>query len=226
MKKILIAINSRYGSGGAEIGRIISEHYGITLYDRKLIEDTAKNMGFDADDIEHVDEGASSLLYSLSVNAYAINGISGYSHMPVHEKYYKIQCDVIKNAAERGSAVFIGRCADYILKDDYKIFSVYLCAPVEYRINRMMQLENTDYANSKKKVTKADKKRASNYSFRTGEIMNNCENYNLCLNTSLYDIESAAEIIIKAIDSFYKNSTTHKHNKGESTKWTKDFPKH
>ncbi len=205
MKKLLIAINSRYGSGGAEIGRIIAEHYGITLYDRKLIEDTAKSMGFDADDIEHVDEGASSLLYSLSANAYTINGVSVYPHTSVQEKYYKIQCDIIKNAAKNGSCVFIGRCADYILKDDYKVFSIYLYAPIKFRINKTTQQENVDYAKAKKIVTKSDKKRASNYSFRTGESMNNCENYNMCLNTSLFDTKSAAQIIIKAIDSFYND---------------------
>lgn len=204
MKKILIAINSRYGSGGAEIGKILAEHYGITLYDRQLIDDTAKSMGFNADDIEHIDEAASSLLYSLSVNAYAINGISGYSHMPIYEKYYRIQCDIIKKAAQEDSAIFIGRCADYILKDDFKVFSVYTCAPIEHRIKRTAQLECTDTAKAKKIVAKADKRRSANYSFRVGESMNNCENYNICINTSLFDIETAAEIIINAVDKYYQ----------------------
>lgn len=204
MEKILIAINSRYGSGGAEIGKILAEHYGIALYDRKLIDDTAQSMGFESDDIEHVDEAASSLLYSLSVNAYAINGISGYPHMPIYEKYYRIQSDVIKKAAQEGSAVFIGRCADYILRDDFKIFTVYTYAPTDYRVKRTAHLECTDIIKAKKIVAKADKKRSANYSFRAGESMNNCENYNICINTSIFDLKTTAEIIINAVDKYYR----------------------
>ena len=133
--KIIITIGRQFGSGGREIGKQVAEKLGIPFYDKELLALAAEKSGMNPELFEHNDEQPiNSLLYSLSVNPYAMNHIAGPAHMPIPQKLFLAQFDTIKSLAEKESCVFVGRCADYVLRDNPDCFNVFIHAPLEKRV--------------------------------------------------------------------------------------------
>ena len=184
----IITITRQYGSGGHNIGKALSERLGIPFYDKELISLAAKESGISPEVFENVDEKATnSLLYSLSLGLYNYgNGFSSMGDLP------------------EGPCVFVGRCADYVLKDHQNLAKIYIYADIDVRTKRAVERQSIDPARAKQAVLKADKNRANYYSFYSGKKWGLADNYDLCINSTALSTEQAVDIICEYLNIINK----------------------
>ena len=136
-KKIIITIGRQLGSGGREIGQMLSERLGIPFYDKEILEESAKKSGYSKEIFEkHDEKPTSSFLYALAMG---VNQLGHSYQKPLLLEIYLAQFDTIRKLAEEGSGIFIGRCADYVLNDEESVLNVYVSADKKTRIARTMK---------------------------------------------------------------------------------------
>lgn len=208
MKKV-ITIGRQFGSGGHDIGKLVAEKLGYAFYDKKLVEIAAKNSNISDDAVANIDEKAtSSLLYSLVSGSYSIRGMNGslYYEMPLNDKLFIAQSDVIKNVAAKENSVIVGRCADYVLDgaDDIELINVFIYAPMDNRIDRISRLHGLTEKQAKDKITKSDKQRKTYYNYYSNREWGKMTNYDLCINSGKAGIEECADMIASFIRSISK----------------------
>ncbi len=198
----IIAITRQYGSGGHDIGKALADKLGVSFYDKELISIAAKESGISPEVFESVDEKATnSLLYSLSVGLYNYgNNFSSIGDLPVNDRLYILQHKILKELAEKENFVVVGRCADYVLKDNPKLVKVFIYADIDSRVKRAVDRHDIDPARAKQAVLKADKSRANYYSFYSGKKWGLPDNYDLCINSTNLSTEQAVDIITSYID--------------------------
>ncbi|PWM45886.1 MAG: cytidylate kinase [Clostridiales bacterium] len=202
--KYTVTIGRQYGSGGRLIGKALSQSLGIEFYDKDLITLAAKKHGMNEKIFESVDERpTNSLLYSLAMGAYGIDGSYSYwgdVSMPLNDKVFQIQADLILELSEQQSCVIVGRCADYVLRDRDNVINIYLYADFDYRVNRAIAEYNIPSDKAADMVKKTDKKRASYYNFHTNKSWGDLDNYSIALNTGLLGEEKAVKILKEYIE--------------------------
>lgn len=193
---IIITISRQYGSGGRLIGEKLAEALGIPFYDKELITLAAEQGGFSREIFERMDERASSsLLYTLSVNPGMAGGLTGIADLPLNDKVFLIQNNVIKQLADKGSCVIVGRCADYILKEYPNLIKIFICSDMADRIERITKVYGISFSNAEREIQKYDKRRANYYSFYTHTKPGIAVNYDLCLNSGQIGIDASVEVI-------------------------------
>lgn len=195
--KHIITITRQYGSGGHDIGKALAEKLGISFYDKELISIAAKESGISPEVFKDVDgKAANSLLYSLSTGLYSYgNSFSSMGDLPVNDRLYILQHKIIKELSEKETFVVIGRCADYVLRDNPNVIKVFIYANIDSRVKRAIDRNDIDPARAKQAVLKADKRRANYYSFYSGKKWGMVDNYDLCINTTNISIEQSVDII-------------------------------
>jgi cytidylate kinase len=195
--KVIITIGRQYGSGGRMIGELLAKKLGIPFYDKELISIAAKKSGFDEELFKNADEKpTSSLLFSLAMGTYSVeNEFTGFVDIPLNDRLFLIQADIIKDIAKQGSCVIVGRCADYILKDRENCINIFIHASLQDRVERAINEYNIPSQKAENIVLKTDKGRASYYSYYANAKWGKVENYSLCINSSSIGIENSAEII-------------------------------
>lgn len=201
--KYIITIGREYGSGGHEIGTKLAEKLGIKCYDRELLEIASKDSGLCEEIFEHHDEKpTNSFLYSLVMDTYSLgySGGTSYVDMPINHKVFLAQFDTIKKLASEGSCVIIGRCADYALEDNPDAISVFIKAPMEARVKRIIRLRGLTEAKASDLIYKNDKRRASYYNYYSNKKWGEAKSYDLCLDSSLIGVDGCIEIIKDYID--------------------------
>ena len=196
----VITIARQYGSGGHEVGERIAKELNIPFYDKSLIAMAAKKSGFSEEVFADVDEKAtSSLLYSMVMGSYAYGGrIAGVNEMPINDKLFIIQADIIKKAAADGPCIIIGRCADYILRDLDYCLNVFVHADKEKRIERIVGKNLCEAKKAPDFITKKDKQRANYYNFYSNNKWDDVANYDLTVDTGKFGIENTVKLIIEA----------------------------
>ena len=196
MEKTLITIGRQHGSGGTEVAEILAEKLNVWYYNREILYMAADKIGFDSFDEESMKElnyrKSSKYMEGLSV----MMGTPG--HIPVYNKMYKEQGKIIQKLAGYGSVVFLGRCADYILKDFENVYSVFLYADDEYRLKRLAKAEGREC--TLEEMRKEDKTRESYYNYYTGQEWGDVRNYDLALNMGKTTAEDAADMILSYIE--------------------------
>lgn len=203
----IITITRQFGSNGHKIGKTLSEKLNIPFYDKELISIAAKESGIAPEVFENVDEkAANSLLYSMSMGIYNYgNGFSSMGDLPVNDKLYILQHNIIRDLAKKENFVVVGRCADHILRDRNNIVKIYIYADLDKRIERAIERNEIDPARAKQAVIKADKSRANYYSFYSGNKWGLSENYDLCINSTNLTVEQAADIILNYLKIINKS---------------------
>ena len=196
-QKLIITIGRQYGSGGRMVGKMLAERLGISFYNREIIELAAKKSGMSEEAFEKVDEtAASSLLYSIATGAYMFgNYVSPQVDLPLNDKLFIVQSEIIKSIATKESCVIVGRCADYILKDRNDVINVFIHADKESRKKRTVEEYGISANKADGYLSKIDKKRNTYYNYYTGEKWGNCFNYHLCLDSGLLGIEGCVNMI-------------------------------
>ena len=177
-KKIIITIGRQYGSGGRYVGKKLAEQLGIAFYDKELINLASKESGICGEFFEKADERNSGSLLNLS-----------------NESLFQIQSDVIRKVAAEQSCILVGRCADYILRDNENCISVFISARMEDRIRRAVEYAHIEEKEAEEYIRKADKSRASYYNYYTDKIWGAAESYDLCISSSVYGIDETTAFI-------------------------------
>lgn len=196
MNKV-ITISRQYGSGGREIGKKLAEKLGISFFDNELIERAAKESGFSPAAFENAENKATnSLLYSIAMgmNAYG-NQELGFAHLSLDDRIYLVQSEVIRKVAQEGPCVIVGRCADYVLKDLPNVVSIFIWAPLEYRVKRAIEVENLSIVKAEENILKIDKRRANYYTYHANEKWGKAENYHLSLRSDYIGIDNCVDCI-------------------------------
>lgn len=196
MNKI-ITITRQYGSGGREIGEKLAEKLGVKFYDKELITRAAKESGFAEVAFERAEEKATnSLLYSIAMgmNAYGSQDF-GFSSLSIDDRIFLAQSNIIRKVAAEGPCVIVGRCADYILKEEPDMVSVFLQASLDFRIDRATKLYGITKEKAAEEVLKYDKRRANYYNYHTSEKWGSIGNYDLVLRTDKHSIDRNVELI-------------------------------
>ena len=196
-QKLIITIGRQYGSGGRLVGKKLAEALGISFYNREIIELAAQQSGMSEEAFEKVDEtAASSLLYSIATGAYMFgNYVSPQVDLPLNDKLFILQSEIIKSVAIKESCVIVGRCADYILKDRKDVINVFIHASKEARKQRAIDEYGIAANKVENYLNKIDKKRSTYYNYYTGEKWGYSTNYQLWLDSSVLGIEGCVHMI-------------------------------
>ena len=195
MKNTLVITTGRqFGSGGKDIGEKLASNMGIPFYDKELLGRAAKESGICQELFELFDEKPRSLLYSLAMDPYTFGFNATITETP-EQKVATAIADTIIKIAEEGSCVIVGRCADYILKDRINCLSVFICAPMEFRVAQVSKRLNIEPSKAEKMIIHTDKKRAAYYDFNTMKNWGDVDSYNLCIDSSRFGIEETVNII-------------------------------
>ena len=188
MEKKIITISREYGSGGRQIGLTAAKKLGMEFYDKELIDAAAKEIGFPAEIIADREQRlTNSLLYNFAMGT--LYGLS----------YPKAQKKAIEEAAKRGSCVFIGRCADYILKSRPDVLRVFVYADRDIRLRRAIDEYGDLEEHIDEFMHQTDKRRRIYYENYTNQRWGDRENYDLMLNSGDLGIEKCVELICQAV---------------------------
>jgi len=197
-KNIIITVARQYGSGGREIGERVAEILGIPLFDKQLIADAASKGNLNEEVLKRTDEtAANSLLYTLAMGSNVVGTTMHFGYkMPINDKLFILQSEVIKEYAKRGSCVIIGRCADYVLREEENAFRLFIYGDLEHRKARVRERHpEIKPAQVIDIINKTDRRRASYYNFYTGNKWGKYDNYDMAINSSTLGIEGTAQLI-------------------------------
>ncbi len=197
MKKYTITIGRQYGSGGREIGEKLAKALQIKCYDKEILSESSKNSGLCEEIFHNNDEKpTSSFLYSLVMDVTGSNySGAAYLDMPLNHKVFLAQFHTIQQIAEKESAIFIGRCADYALVDNPNLIRIFIHAPLEARIARISRIHNLTENKAKERILKTDKKRSSYYNYYSNGKWGEAANYDLSINSSLLGIDATVQTL-------------------------------
>ena len=182
-----ITIGRELGSGGRRIGELVAAKLGISFYDKELLSLASKESGLEKGFFEKADERQAWSLFGIT-EYYSLNPLSG-------ESLFVIQCDVIKTLSEEKSCLFVGRCADYVLKDYSRRLDVFITADEVDRVSAISDKMDISREKAKSVIEKTDKQRRSYYNYFTNKHWGNANSYHICINSSLMGAEATANFI-------------------------------
>ncbi len=210
--KFYITIGRQLGAGGLEVAKKLSEQFGIPVYDKELINIASKESGLCCEVFENADEtprkSAKGIVASL-FSGFAYSNLSGNNVLDEAE-LFRIQSEVIRDVASKGSAIFVGRCADYILREEPNCMSIFITANDTDRVSRLRlskKCNGYNHLSDEQLVEfmhKEDKKRAEYYNYYTYKEWGHSSSYHLSINSSVFGTDRCAEIIADHIRSWQK----------------------
>ena len=200
--KIIINIGRQLCAGGLEIGRILADEFHAAYYDRELLNLAAKESGFSEEFFKRSDERKGflrSFLHLPYANNLGASGSNFYQSNFSQESLFKFQSDAIRKAASEGSCVFVGRCADYVLRDFPNVVNVFITAALEDRAARFMKEKGVSREEALKRIEQIEHRRASYYNYYTGKRWGVAESYDLCVNASILGSTETARLIAEFV---------------------------
>ena len=202
MKKKIVTISRQYGSGGRYIGENLAKAMGVPCYDEKLIDMVAKESGFAQSFVaEKGERMTGSLLFNIASSlSFANNVFSTNNGVTLQDEIYFTQNRIIKELADKGPCVIVGRCADYILREREDCLNVFIFADNESKIERAEKYFNITREEAPAVLKKKDKARANHYKYYTDQEWGMASNYDLCLNSGLVGIEGCVKAIQQVLE--------------------------
>ena len=204
MSNFIITIGRQFGSGGREIGEKIAAHYNIPCYDKELLARAAKESGFCEEMIRNHDERpTNSFLYNLVMDTYSMgySTNSTYVDMPIGQKVFLAQFDAIKAAANEGSCVVVGRCADYALSEFPNCINFYIYADLDNRVETVMKRYDLSESKARDLIAKKDKQRASYYNYYSNKKWGVASSYHLSIDSGKLGVDETVKLCIQYIDT-------------------------
>ena len=194
---LIITIGREYGSGGHEIGAEVAKRLGIAFYDKQIITLAAEKSGLSQEYIEQNEQRSkSSFIQNLAASSAYSNGFFSTQYLPLSESIFISQAQVIRDIAAKESAVIVGRCSDYILAGRPNTINIFIHAPIEVRVARIMKLQNIDEASALKLIATSDKERGNHYFRYTDRKWGKAQNYDISINSSLLGVKRTVEMLI------------------------------
>lgn len=189
-QKITLTIGRQFGSGGREIGQKLAKALGIAYYDKELMAVAAKESGLCEEVFEKADERASSgLAYAFTMGYSYMGMFTPYTDILSNDGLFKLQSDAIRTLAEKESCILVGRCADYILRDDPACLSFFIHSCMESRIQRIVERQQVTVEQAKELMNKTDKSRAAYYNYYTNKSWGVASSYNFSIDASVLGVD-------------------------------------
>jgi len=204
----IITIGRQFGSGGHEIGEKLATEFGIKCYDKELLTRAAQESGLCPEIFENHDEKpTSSFLYNLVMDTYSFGyNSSTYVDMPISHKVFLAQFDAIKNIANEGACVIVGRCADYALADYKNCIHLFICADLDNRIALVSERFNLSPEKAKEMIIKKDKQRSSYYNYYSSKKWDSVDSYDMTIDSSILGIDGTVALLIQLVKDFEKKN--------------------
>lgn len=190
-----ICVGRQLGSGGREVGRRLAAMFGIGFYDSELLGRAAMESGIDAGNFAQADERKNATRSFFSNFIPFVGSGDIYGNPISEETLFRIQSDTIGRIASETSCVFIGRCADYVLRHKRRCVSLFVSADHADRVGRLSQRRGVSPQAAEKLVRQGDARRARYYNFYSDGTWGAASNYHLCVNSSVLGIEGTAEFL-------------------------------
>jgi cytidylate kinase len=185
VKKYTLTIGRQYGSGGLAIAKLLSKSLNIPFYDKALLQMAAQKSGLAENFIEKIDEDKNFLTAAIFPDAFNSSPI-------LDDSLFKIQSDIIKQLVKKDSAIFVGRCADYILRDYPDCINIFIYANEKDKIQRLVSEKGITQNEARERIHRVDKDRAKYYGYYTQRIWGAVSSYHLCINSSVLGIDKTA----------------------------------
>lgn len=197
----VIVIGREFGAGGRSLGIELSKRLGVPYYDKELLSKASERFGFRPEIFDKADEKRPSLFQALlSFNYHSASGSYATTAMGSSE-IYQAQSSVIRQIAEEGSCIIVGRTADYVLRDHPRILSVFLHADMADRVKAILRRGDcSTESEAEEMANKYDRMRREYYNYFTGRPWGQASNYDLSLNTSRLSVEGAANLITLCLE--------------------------
>lgn len=194
---VIITISRQFGSNGREIGRKLAEYLDIGYYNKEIMQKVANDMGISADFFLEDNQNEDGL---YSVSSHRLSGFASIAELSVNSQVFERASEFVRGIAQRESAVIIGRCADFILKDDVNCISVFCYSNIEDRVRWSIEEYNVPEKQARKIVQEKDSKRAKFYEFHTNQKWGDAKNYSLLINTSKMSVDEVVELLAAVYD--------------------------
>ena len=196
MKNLIITISRQYGSGRRIIGQQLAKELNIPFYDKEIIDLAAKESGLAVDFIRGQEQQLTqSLLFSIVTNFTSNSSAFNPNMLSLSDQVYLAEAKAIRELADKGPCVMVGRCADWVLEKDYDVLRVFVCGPIEDRCRRAVEEYGDKPENIQKAVQSIDKQRARYCQHYCDKAWEDAENYDLCLNSGTIRLEYCVTII-------------------------------
>ena len=194
----VVNVGRQLGSGGKEIAEKLAAKLGVNFYDKELVNLAAKESGLCSEFFENADEAASSFslggLFGMRFSFYNDITYTGTNCLS-HDSLFKIQSDVIRHLADTRSCVFVGRCADYILRDRGNVVNIFTSAPMRVRVNNVSRKFSITQEEAEAQIEKQDRKRSSYYNYYTYKEWGHSSSYDICIDSSILGIDETVNIL-------------------------------
>ena len=194
-KHIIICVGRQLGSGGHDIARMLAMDFNAKYYDQELLNLAAKESGISEKFFEQNDEKRGIFRSLFHLHASHVGDNNMYNNDFSQENLFKFQSDAILKAADEGSCVFVGRCADYVLRERTDVVSVFVSASKRFRIDQIMAKLNVDAPTANKYIKQRESQRASYYNYYTGKKWGSAESYDLCIDSSVLGLQATERFI-------------------------------
>jgi len=194
MKHIIINVGRQLGSGGHDIGRMLALDFQAKYYDRELLNLAAKESGLSEKIFEQNDEKKGFFRGLLNIGTPHLGGGADKPDLS-QESLFQFQSDAILKAAKEGPCVFVGRCADYILRDFPNTVNIFITASMEYRVSQIMNKQHFNKEEARRFIEQKESKRAAYYNYYTGKKWGAAESYDLCIDSSILGLVETEKII-------------------------------
>lgn len=200
-KHIIINVGRQVCAGGLEIGKLLANEFQAKYYDRELLNLAAKESGFSEEFFKQSDERKGffrSFLHLPYLNNWG-GGSNFYQNNFSQENLFKFQSDAIIKAAQEGSCVFVGRCADYVLRDFPNVVNVFITAPIESRAQLFMKEKDVTYEEAIRRIQHVEIRRASYYNYYTGKQWGHAASYDFCIDSAAIGSQETARLIAEFV---------------------------
>ncbi len=192
----IITIEREYASGGRQIGEMVAKQLGVPCYNREILEMASERSGVSLDYLETAEEAAPrSFLYTLMLTSSPSQRVE--ENLPLSDRVYIIETNIIRELAEKEDCVIVGRCAGYILREMSRLFNVFIYSDTKSRSRRAIEEYEVDEKRVEALLRRTDKRRETFYSINTGRNWYDKDNYHLCLNSGALGLDLAADIIVQ-----------------------------
>lgn len=192
---IIINIGRQLGSGGHDIGRMLALDFNAKYYDKEILKLAAQESGFSKEFFEQNDERHGFLRSVFHTRAPHITDSNFYQNNFSQESLFKFQSDAIRKEAQKGSCVFVGRCADYVLRDFKNVVSVFITASMRFRIDSVMNKQHVSVEEARKIIENGERRRAEYYNYYTGKKWGVASGYDLCIDSSVLGLQATEKFI-------------------------------
>ena len=190
---MIITIGRQHGSSGREIARLLAEKLNYKCYDKEIVDEAANHSDFSRDLIDAFDEKRMSA-FILHAGGYGLN-----ENFRLNMQVVSGQFEAMRNIAEKGNCIFVGRCADYILRDHDDLISVFILGDMDERLKCLERRQGLDEVEARKKIKEVDKDRSSFYRYYSDQTWGDAQNYDMCINSSKLGVEGTVQVILDYI---------------------------